>query len=256
MKDCLHIASCSCGKDSLAMLQIIKRNPEKYPLDEIVICDIKFSKELSGIFKPMQDFIEGIIDRLRKEFNVPVTRVSSDKTFEEWFYTIKGKGANKGSIYGFPYTLGAWCNDRLKMKPLDAYFRKKGKCIRYIGIAYDEPQRYEKLEENEVAPLYEEKVVEAEAMKICEETDYRSPIYDYFDRDGCWFCPKQCLHSLRVIFDHFNEYWQILLKLQKDSPVDFKPKYNLIDLDKKFKEGFKPKKIKRKTKMGGLCGGL
>lgn len=40
-----YIASCSFGKDSLAMLQVIKANPQKYPLDEIVFCDVRFSKE-------------------------------------------------------------------------------------------------------------------------------------------------------------------------------------------------------------------
>ena len=34
-----YIASCSFGKDSLAMLQVIKQNPQKYPLDEIVLND-------------------------------------------------------------------------------------------------------------------------------------------------------------------------------------------------------------------------
>ena len=244
-----YIASCSFGKDSLAMLQVIKQNPQKYPLDEIVFCDVRFSKDLSGNFEPMRAFIEGTIDRVRKDFGVPVTVVGSDIPFIDYFYSVKQKGKAAGSIYGFPYTLGAWCNDRLKMKPLDAYFKSKGEHIRYIGIAYDEPQRIKRLEENEIAPLYEEGIKESEAMEMCAKTEYRSPIYDFFDRDGCWFCPKQCLHSLRIIFDHFKQYWEILLSLRKDSPVDFKPGYNLFDLDRKFKEGFMPKKVKRRKRV-------
>lgn len=240
-----HIASCSFGKDSLAMLQVIKANPQKYPLDEIVFCDVRFSNDLSGNFEPMKKFIDGCIDRLRQEFGVPVTVIGNELSFKDYFYTVKQKGKAAGSIYGFPYTLGAWCNDRLKMKPLDSYFKSKGEHIRYIGIAYDEPQRFERLEANEVAPLYEEKIVEAEAMAMCISTGYRSPIYDFFDRNGCWFCPKQSLYSLRVIYDHFKEYWEILLTLQNDSPVDFKPRCNLLDLDKRFAQGYMPKKIKR-----------
>ena len=74
------------------MLQVIKQNPQKYPLDEIVFCDVRFSKDLSGNFEPMRAFIEGTIDRVRKDFGVPVTVVGSDIPFIDYFYSVKQKG--------------------------------------------------------------------------------------------------------------------------------------------------------------------
>jgi len=245
-----YIASCSCGKDSLAMLAIIKKYPEKYPLDEIVICKIKATNEISGFFPQQEQFVEEIIPRLEKEFSVPVTVIENDKTFEDYFYSIKQSGKNKGQIYGFPYTLGAWCNDRLKMRPIDAYFKRQGKHFRYIGIAYDEPHRYARLEENEIAPLYEEKIIEAEARQICIEQNMLSPIYDYFDRDGCWFCPKQPLASLRIIYDHFPKLWEQLKIWQKDSPVSFTSRTTITELDERFKAGYYPRIINRKKNIG------
>lgn len=47
--------------------------------------------------------------------------------YEKIFYHIpkrKSGGSFKdGSFAGFPYTKGAWCNDRLKTNPLDAFSR-------------------------------------------------------------------------------------------------------------------------------------
>lgn len=43
-----YIASVSFGKDSLAMLKVIK--DKELPLDEIVFCNIKASKNMSGLF--------------------------------------------------------------------------------------------------------------------------------------------------------------------------------------------------------------
>lgn len=39
-------------------------------------------------------------------------------TYEVQFYNWIDTGRNKNRIYGFPYTLGAWCNSRLKVNAL------------------------------------------------------------------------------------------------------------------------------------------
>ena len=103
-----------------------------------------------------------------------------------------------------------------------------------MGIAYDEPKRIARLEPNEKAPLYELGITEEQAKQICKEHNLLSPIYQYFDRDGCWFCPKQSNKSLRVIYEKFPRYWNKLREWQKDSPIPFKPKQSIFDLEKKF----------------------
>lgn len=51
-----YIASCSFGKDSLAM--IIKIKELGMPLDEVIYCDIRFDDEsLSGETPEMREFI-------------------------------------------------------------------------------------------------------------------------------------------------------------------------------------------------------
>lgn len=229
-----YVASCSFGKDSLAMLKIIK--DKKLPLDEIVFCDIKATDTMSGIFDKHRNFITEMIPKLEAYMGVPVKTVCSDLTFEKQFYTEKGPRAKHPGIYGFPMTLKAWCNDRLKMRPVDKYFKEIGEHVRYIGIAYDEPERYARLEENEKAPLYDYEITEAQAFEICEELGWKSPIYEDFTRDGCWFCPKQSLKSLRTVYEKYPHYWEILKKWQKDSAIPFRPNMTIFDLDEKFKK--------------------
>ncbi len=230
-----HIASVSFGKDSLAMLLKILENPKKYPLDEIVFCDVRATETESGNFDIQEQFINETLPQIEKLAKVPVKIVKAGTTFEEQFYKKKGQRAkHPNTNYGFPMTICAWCNDRLKMKPLDKYFKEQGEHIRYIGLAYDEPKRIARLEKNEVAPLYEMEITESEALWICQKNDLLSPIYKYFKRDGCWFCPKQSMESLEIVYNEFPKYWEKLREWQKDSPVPFKPNMTIFDLEKIF----------------------
>lgn len=150
-----YVASFSGGKDSTAMiLKIIESN---MPLTNIVFCD-------TGLEFGEQYNIVKICLRKFKEIkpNIQIDWIKSEKSFEEYFYTINDTGKRKGQIWGWPFMVGAWCNSRLKIKPLNKYFREIGEHHRYVGIAYDEPARYNRLKNNCSAPLYELKMKECD----------------------------------------------------------------------------------------------
>ena len=229
-----HIASLSFGKDSLAML--IKIKELGLPLDEVIYCDIRFDEELSGEMPLMAEFISKAEKILKEKFDIEVKHLRGI-TFIEQFYKIKQRGKHIGDNYGFPYTIGAWCNDRLKIQPIKKYLQSiKEPVIQYVGIAYDEPERYEKLNhETHIAPLYDLKITEKEAMEICKEYDLLSPIYESSFRGGCWFCVKQRLSQLRNLYKNYPELWNKLKELEKDSFNTFRPKQTLEELEEKFK---------------------
>ena len=193
-----YVASVSFGKDSLAML--IKIKELGLPLDEVIYVDIMFDDNISGETPEMASFITKAEKILKEKFNIEVTHLKGI-TFKEQFYKVKQRGNHIGDNYGFPYTIGAWCNDRLKMQPIKEYLRKqKEQVIQYVGIAYDEPKRYERLNhETHIAPLYDLKITEKEAMEICEKYDLVSPIYKTSFRGGCWFCPKTKTISIKMV---------------------------------------------------------
>ena len=228
-----YVASVSFGKDSLAML--IKIKELGLPLDEVIYVDIMFDDNISGETPEMASFITKAEKILKEKFNIEVTHLKGI-TFKEQFYKVKQRGNHIGDNYGFPYTIGAWCNDRLKMQPIKEYLRKqKEQVIQYVGIAYDEPKRYERLNhETHIAPLYDLKITEKEAMEICEKYDLVSPIYKTSFRGGCWFCPKQRLSQLKWLYREHNDLWNILRDMEKDSFNTFKPNATLKDLEERF----------------------
>ena len=229
-----YVASLSFGKDSMAML--IKIKELGLPLDEVIYVDIMFDDDTSGETPEMASFITKAEKILKEKFNVEVTHLRG-VTFKEQFYKIKQRGKHIGDNYGFPYTIGSWCNDRLKMQPIKEYMRKqKEQIIQYVGIAYDEPERYERLNhETHIAPLYDLKITEKEAMEICEKYDLLSPIYKTSFRGGCWFCPKQRLSQLKWLYQEHNDLWNTLRDMEKDSFNTFRPNTTLKDLEERFK---------------------
>lgn len=194
-----YIASFSGGKDSAAMFLLILE--KKLTLDEIVFIDTGLEFEE----------IYNIIDDFEKRINFKITRIKAEKTFEEYFYTVNKQGKRKGQIWGFPYTLGAWCNSRLKLAPANKYFNSVGEHKRYIGIAFDEPNRYKRLEENCIAPLYEAKMTEKDCLKYLEEKGFYYKIHHRFKRTGCYLCPKQSLESLRTLRRYYPDLWGVCL---------------------------------------------
>ncbi len=204
-----YIASCSFGKDSLAML--IKIKELGLPLDEVIYCDIRFDDtSLSGETPEMAKFIPKAEKILKEKFNIEVKRITSKWTFKDHFYRVKQRGNRIGDNYGFPYVVGSWCNSRLKIEPIRDYLKSiKEPVIQYVGIAYDEPVRYERLNhKTHIAPLYDLKITESEAMELCRKYDLLSPIYETSFRGGCWFCCKQSLKQLKWLYEKHPELWK------------------------------------------------
>lgn len=224
-----YIASYSGGKDSTAMiLKIIEKN---LPLDNIVFCDtgLEFGEQRNMIKIGLRKFKE-------IKPSLTIDWIKPEKSFKEYFYTVNTTGKRKGQIWGWPFMLGAWCNSRLKMKPLNKYFREIGEHTRYVGIAYDEPERYKRLKSNCVAHLYDLKMTERDCLNYIKENGFRNPMYWKFERLGCYLCPKQNLNSLRSLRKHYPLLWQEMLEMDKDSPIPFKADgTTLRDLDRRFK---------------------
>lgn len=114
---------------------------------------------------------------------------------------------------------GPWCQ---KLK-LDSFSLCDKEDIQYLGIAADEPDRIAKHinRPNVKLPLVEAGWTEAMCRQWCEENDLLSPIYTDADRGGCWFCHNQGVDQLRLLRRNYPEYWALMLKWDKDSPVTF-----------------------------------
>lgn len=87
--------------------------------------------------------------------------------------------------------------------------------MQYIGIAKDEQDRLMRLDGKRISLLDKYDKTEADATQLCNTHDLLSPIYDFTDRGGCWFCPNAKEKELRHLYDHHKELWCKMLELQE-----------------------------------------
>ena len=262
-----HIACISYGKDSLAMLEVIYRGG--LPLDEIITCDIYATKTENIHDEEMQKFVEKADDVILKRYGIEVKHIRAEKSFEQYLRQKRTKGDHIGEPNGFPLLFGSWCISKLKTGPMNKYI---GDNIQYIGYAIDEKNsnrremgKYPPM--NTIYPLVDENITEEMAMKVCEKLDLVSPTYRGSCRDGCWFCGKQGLDSIRQIYNTDKKKWALLLKWDKISYTRFTPikqtvaaygkrfemeNKGLVPIGPKFRwdmlKGDKPRSRKKKKK--------
>ena len=239
-----YIASLSYGKDSIAMLEVIKQH--NMPLDRIVHVEIMATNTIPADLPPMMEFKTKADKIIKERYGIEVEHLRAQKSYEEYFYSIIGsckinsKSKHAGKIYGFPTVRAPWCNSGLKVGVLKKAERSGS--VKYIGIAADEPNRFHNLTELKRSPLVEYGVTEAEARKICEDLDLLSPIYTQATRGGCWFCHNQGVQQLRLLRKQYPEYWALMLKWDTDSPLTFHADGHTVhDFDRRFQledEGF------------------
>jgi len=233
-----YIASVSFGKDSLAA--IICRMEHGEPIDGAVYCRIMFDDSISAELPEHEEFIhETAIPLLQSRYGIKTTIVQSEVTYCGQFYTRYIKGSKAGNFYGFPLFIGSWCNDRLKIRPIEKWQKTAGEHTAIIGIAADEGKRLDrKISKNKILPLVDYGINEAEAFDICRQAGLLSPAYnDGRTRLGCWFCHFQRISELRRLRKEHPHLWKRLLDMEPDSFRTFKPKnISLLKLDRRFED--------------------
>lgn len=213
-----YIASISWGKDSVAMLLLIIKN--KLPLNEVVFYDT--GVEFDAIYK-VRDII---IEKYLKPNNIKYTELKPNKTFMFKMLEYEHK-TRKGKIkrgYGWCGGLCRWATTE-KTTTINKYCKD---AIQYIGIAYDEPKRYERLPNNKKAPLYDYKITEAEALKICYQNglDYGG-LYKILKRVSCWCCRNKNLKELKAYKEYLPNYFNKLIELENIIGEPMKKPYYL-----------------------------
>lgn len=225
-----HILSLSYGKDSLACLGAIEELG--WPLDRIIHAEVWATDTIPADLPPMVAF-KAKADRIIKErWGIEVEHIRAKRCYADVFYQVYENGERSGNIYGWPFQRGPWCNSRLKVHLLDSVLADT---CQYLGIAADEPNRFHNLTGTKKSPLVEAGWDEAKCRRWCEENDLLSPIYTTATRGGCWFCHNQGIDQLRLLRRNYPEYWALMLKWDKDSPVTFKADGHTVhDFDRRF----------------------
>ena len=178
-----YIASLSYGKDSLAMLEIIKRNG--MPLDRIVHVEIMATDTIHADLPPMVEFKAKADKIIKERYGIEVEHLHAKVSYEEQFYKVRHGRTNDGIMYGFPIVRSNWCNSVLKTDPLKKLERSGA--TMYIGIAADEPNRFHNItDRNEPHLVRIRTLLKRSPRKICRNLTYCLPnFYLHSASGGC-----------------------------------------------------------------------
>lgn len=237
MSDMKYIASISYGKDSIAMLEIIHQC--NLPLDRIVHVEVMATEDIPADLPEVHEWKEYADKIIYKRYGIKVEHMRADKTYKELFYSIPKRSAQnkhlEGKIQGFPSLRGQWCSRDLKVNVM----KTLGNSVQYIGIAIDEPERHNQLNEKLRSPLVDFNITEAECIDICKGLGLLAPTYLQSKRNGCWFCHAQPIKQLRLLRKQYPSLWNMLLEFDSDSPMPFRHgnrhgTHSVHDFDERF----------------------
>lgn len=232
-----HIASCSFGKDSLAMVLLLIE--KGFPLDEVVFYDTGME------FQAIYDTRDKVLPLLAEK-GVKYTELKPERPFLYDMLEKPVQSKQKGLHNGY-----GWCGGvcrggtTMKQKTIDEYACEAE--TYYIGIAKDEPERLSRLKRPKCSPLEALGMDEKDCLQFCydrgfywEENGVR--LYDILDRVSCWCCCNKNRKELKNIYLYLPQYWERLKELQSkiDRPMKkfCNKKYgcygNIYDMEKVF----------------------
>lgn len=218
-----YILSLSGGKDSVALLLWLLEHKDKYPLDEVVYCNM---------LKWEYDCIENVISRCKEMcLEHKITFTQFDINMDNFFkYSWCGGTCRWGTT--------------LKTQTLKKYYESVYKdytIIEYLGYAKGEEKRINRNFDNtiKIYPLIENGITENDCLVMCYKhhihwIDDGKELYDYLDRVSCKYCRNKNLKELEAIYKHFNKYWEELHLMQNQTHLQYYKRYSLAELEAKF----------------------
>ena len=232
-----YVASCSFGKDSIAAILLAKEHDE--PLDEAVYCEVMFDENISGEVPEHWDFIYDTAIPALERMGVKVVVLHSQQTYVGLFTGRITRGPKKGMVRSFPICGKCAVQRDCKMKPIRQYQKSlPPDTVRYVGIAKDEQERLMRLGGGCVSLLEKYNFTEQDARELCLRAGLLSPVYEFTNRGGCWFCPNAKKAELRHLHDHHPDLWNRMLELQA-IPGKASEKFNrtqtFADIDGQFR---------------------
>ena len=202
-----YIAKWSGGANSTVMIfELIKRG---MPLDYILFNDTGYEFEI------MYQYVHFIRNKLSLDYNIkPILNNTSERAkriYDGWLYGKYTRGAKEGRVRGWPkqHVPLPWCRRLLKIEATDLWVEEncKGQKVEYyLGYTKEEHNRMV-LKDGFSYPLALWGYGSDECLCYLMENGIWNPLYDYFDRTGCYLCHLQGKDSFRTIYKHFPAEW-------------------------------------------------
>ena len=206
-----YIATLSGGKDSTAMIDLLLRH--KKPLDYIVFYDTLHE------FGLMYEYIDKLGKYFKARYNKKITMLKPKKSFEDCVFARISRGENEGAIRGLPapQTQGfcAWRRDS-KVAPFEAWLKENIKDDYKIYIGFTTSEQGRKMsDERFLYPLIDDFCMsENDCVAYLRDREMENPLYRYFTRTGCSFCPAQSERAFYEVFKNFPDEWAYMKDIE------------------------------------------
>lgn len=216
----LTIANLSGGRDSTAM--VIRYLELGNEIDYILFCDTGFE------FPAMYEYIEKLDLYLQRNFNKSITWLNKGgkenaddeyTIFEKWAFVKPIEIGERATLKrGIPRLVGKdYCTRETKIKPTIKFVKNlckdKFRVTALIGYTYNEVEngRVSNLDYAIAKyPLHEWGFNEKEVSDFLSERQIMNPLYNHFQRTGCFLCPKQSKASLYNLYKHYPKEWELM----------------------------------------------
>lgn len=114
-----YVLSISYGKDSLACLFAIEQLG--WPLDRIIHAEVWATDDIPADPPPMVEFKAKADKIIKERWGIEVEHLCAVRngeklTYEKLFYHVPKRKTDGGGNTGFPFTIGPWCNTKLKIR--------------------------------------------------------------------------------------------------------------------------------------------
>jgi len=209
-----HIVTISGGKDSVTMADLLCKGG--YPVDMII-----FNNTLAEFFL-MYEYIEKLKKYFKERYNKDIIVLTPNKAPESVIFrkVVDKKSEWYGWIKGIFAPVMGFCEWRTesKIRPLERYLKEKGikNYKLYIGYTLDEQKRANREDETKLYPLIDNfKMSERNCQEYLIKQEMENPLYRFFTRTGCAWCPANSEKSWFTVWKHFPEVWEYMVWVEK-----------------------------------------
>lgn len=224
-----YVASCSFGKDSLAMVLLLIE--KKYPLDEVIFYDTEM--EFQAIYNNKIK-----MEKILAEQNIKFTVLKDSLPFE--YRAFEKEVRTRSGIAKRGYN---WCGGMArwgtsgKLTAINKHYKENygdEVIVEYIGVASDEPQRIEKYRSKKnktikLYPLAEWNMTEQDCLNYCYSNGWNwkengVELYEILDRVSCWCCANKNQKEIKNIMSYLPKYWEKIREYEDKCLIPYKGK--------------------------------
>ena len=239
-----HIAMLSGGRDSTSMTFKLLENG--LPLDYILFTNTQSE------FPEMYEYIEKVGERL-KQYNTELIILEHKRgeEFEDWCFGRVTRGKRKGMIRGLPMvTQPCYWKREAKVYPFEKFLKDNNisEYTQYIGYTASEKERSKVKDKNQRFPLIDMNMCEADVDRHLLSIDLVNPLYEFFERTGCYFCPYQKIRGFYILWKKYPKQWDYMVDVEQRlfSYEDrgqlvvnsqWNIRYTMMELERAFKDG-------------------